>query len=65
MSSSAGKGGMGFVSTLTLIFVVLKILKLIDWSWLWVLSPVWGSGGLVLIVFGAIMVAGRLKKGKW
>lgn len=56
---------MGFVSTLTLIFVVLKILKLIDWSWIWVLSPAWISGGLVLIAFGTIMVAGRLKKGRW
>ena len=23
------------------IFVVLKLTKLIDWSWIWVLSPVW------------------------
>ena len=30
---------MGILEALTLIFVVLKLMSIIDWSWFWVLSP--------------------------
>ena len=33
--------GLNVVEELTLIFIVLKACKLIEWSWLWVLSPIW------------------------
>lgn len=56
---------MGFIGTLTLILIVLKAFGLIDASWLWVLSPLWISALLVLLIFGTILVAGRLKKGRW
>ena len=32
-------GGVGFLGALTLIFIVLKLLGKISWSWWWVLSP--------------------------
>lgn len=57
------RGGLGFIGTLTLIFVVLKLAKLIAWSWLWVLSPIWISAGLMLLVFGVILFIGRRMKG--
>lgn len=28
-------------SILTIVFVILKLTKVIDWSWWWVLSPIW------------------------
>ena len=65
MDKKTTRGGMGFLSTLTLIFVVLKLLGLIDWPWLWVLSPIWISVLLIAAVFGVILVAGRIKKGRW
>lgn len=65
MDKKTKRGGMGFLSTLTLIFVVLKLLGLIDWPWLWVLSPIWISALLIAVIFGAILVAGRIKKGRW
>ena len=34
-------GGISFCGTLTLIFVVLKLVGVIKWSWLWVLAPMW------------------------
>lgn len=64
-SSMAKSGGMGFVSTLTLIFFVLKLLDLIAWPWVWVFSPLWISAGLFLVLLGIILVEGRIKKGKW
>jgi len=29
--------------SLSLIFVILKITGTINWSWLWVFSPIWGG----------------------
>ena len=34
-------GGIGFVGVLQIVFIVLKLCKVITWSWLWVLSPTW------------------------
>lgn len=33
--------GIGFAGLLTIAFIVLKLCKVISWSWLWVLSPLW------------------------
>ncbi len=33
--------GIGFVGLLTIAFIVLKLCKVINWPWLWVLSPIW------------------------
>jgi len=38
--SSGKSGGVGFVGLLTIVFIVLKLTKVISWSWFWVLSPV-------------------------
>lgn len=57
--------GMGFISVLTLIFVVLKLTNNISWSWILVLSPIWISIILIILIFGIILVAGRTKKRKW
>ena len=57
--------GMGFISVLTLMFVVLKLTNNISLSWIWVLSPIWILLILIVLVFGIILVIGRLKKGKW
>lgn len=35
---------------LTVAFVVLKLCKVIDWSWWWVLSPVWITLILTVLV---------------
>jgi hypothetical protein len=65
MDKKAQSGGIGIISTLTLIFIVLKFTGLIDWSWVWVLSPVWISGLFFLIVISIILIGGKIKKGKW
>ena len=48
--------GINFMSLLQLLFIGLKLTGYIDWSWIWVLSPTWGSiivgivGGLILYI---------------
>ena len=48
-SASAG-GGIGFFGLLTIVFIVLKILGKITWSWLWVLSPLWIPTIIAIVV---------------
>jgi len=47
--NNSSSGGVGFVGLLTIVFVVLKILGKIDWSWFWVLSPLIFTTALVFI----------------
>jgi hypothetical protein len=39
-----------FALVLTLVFIVLKLTDQIDWSWWWVLSPLWIPLALVLSI---------------
>jgi hypothetical protein len=48
-NSSAG-GGIGICGAVFIVFLVLKLLGKIDWSWWWVTAPLWG-GFALLIVF--------------
>lgn len=53
-NNSTRSGGIGFTGLLTLLFIALKLLHRIDWSWWWVLSPIWISTALVV---GILVVA--------
>lgn len=48
-------GGIGFTGLLLLVFITLKLCKVIDWSWIWVLSPLW-IGFIVMILIIIIIV---------
>lgn len=55
MEKTTSSGGIGFTGVLTIVFIVLKLIGVISWSWLWVLSPIWISI-LVVLVFVAIAI---------
>ena len=56
-SNSSSSGGIGFCGMLTILFIAFKLLGVITWGWLWVLSPIWITLVLVLIaVFIATIV---------
>ena len=44
-----------FISGLTLLFVYFKMINHIDWSWIWVLSPLW-IGFLVAILISIVAI---------
>lgn len=48
-SSTTSSGGVGFCGLLTILFVALKLTRYIDWSWWWVLSPIWIAALVVLL----------------
>jgi hypothetical protein len=43
-------GGINFFGLLTIVFITLKLIGYIAWSWWWVLSPLWMP---LAFIFGA------------
>ena len=56
---NVSSGGIGFGSLLAVAFIVLKLCKVINWSWWWVLAPLWISAilWLVLIIIAVVICA--------
>lgn len=50
MKSDNSGGGLGLSSVLTVVFVVLKLIGVINWSWIWVLSPLLIDLAVAIIV---------------
>jgi hypothetical protein len=63
MSNSSGKsGGMSLMSGMFLLFLGLKLGKVIDWSWWWVTAPLWGSAALILLIAIIVTILTIMKK---
>ena len=62
--NSSSSGGVGFVGLLTIVFTVLKLMCIIDWSWWWVVSPIWvaATGWLVAVLCIVSYLEARNKK---
>lgn len=50
----ATSSGISLCSLLTVAFVVLRLCKVIDWSWWWVLSPLWMPWAIAFVVMGIV-----------
>jgi len=64
-SSSSSSGGISFTGALTVLFIGLKLTHVINWSWWWVLSPIWISSLFVLtiiLIVGIVAVIAELSK---
>ena len=53
------KGAMKFCDVLLIVFVVLKLIGVVNWSWIWVLAPFWIPFLLYIIVSIAIHLIER------
>ena len=49
-NSSSSSSGIGLLGLLTIVFITLKLLGKIDWSWWWVLSPLWMIIPIILVI---------------
>ena len=49
-------GGVGFTGLLTIVFIVLKLLGFITWSWVWVLSPIWIEAIIVVLLLVVLII---------
>jgi hypothetical protein len=56
-SSSSSSGGVGFAGLLAILFIGLKLGGVIDWSWWWVLSPIWITFAVVAVILAVVLAA--------
>lgn len=54
-SNETASGGIGFCGLLAIVFITLKLIGVISWSWIWVLAPIWiplAAAGAFLLLLG-------------
>jgi ABC-type antimicrobial peptide transport system permease subunit len=67
--NNTGNTSLSLMSVLLTIFVVLKLTDNIDWSWWWVLSPIWMPftliiGGVSILIASMIIYYSFKKSSK-
>ena len=69
-NNNTSGSGLGLSSVLTIIFIVLKLVGVINWSWWWVFAPTWI--GIILWILVLVCIVGynayvitRSEKDKW
>lgn len=58
---SNSSNSMTFTGLLTIVFITLKLCNVINWSWWWVLSPIWGHILIVIIVLLVIWLIATMQ----
>lgn len=49
-------GGIGLLDLVFVVFLALKLAKIIDWSWWWVTAPLWGQFALAIVASIIILI---------
>lgn len=49
-NNNNSNSGIGFTGLLTILFIGLKLAGVINWSWFWVLSPIWITILLIIVL---------------
>lgn len=52
----------GVICVLTIAFIVLKLCRVIHWSWLWVFSPLWLCVALLFVLLFVLFIVGASKR---
>lgn len=56
-AQKVSSGGISFCSLLTIVFITLKLIGKITWSWWWVLSPLWIPFAIVIGIIVIMLIA--------
>ena len=54
--SAGATASIGIADIFLVVFVVLKLVGVINWSWWWVLSPFWIAVAIYAIVVAVIVI---------
>jgi membrane protein YdbS with pleckstrin-like domain len=54
--------GISFSGLLFLVFLVLKLVGVIEWSWWWITAPLWIPVALVVVIFVACFIVLSIKE---
>lgn len=56
MSSGSNRNGMGVLGVLQIVFIVLKLCNVLQWSWWMVFIPAYISAGLTIIMIAIAII---------
>ena len=56
MTNESKSGGLGIGMILFIVFLVLKLTNVINWSWWWVTSPLWIPFVAAAVILGIVGV---------
>ncbi len=59
--TTSSSGGIGFAGALFLVFLTLKLMGYIGWSWWLVTAPLWAPTALALLIFATVLVIAAAK----
>lgn len=59
-STAASSGGVSTGTALFIVFLILKLTHVINWSWWWITAPLWISFGLVILFFTILVIIGAI-----
>lgn len=48
--------GVSVISVIGIVFIILKLVGVINWSWWWVLAPLWIPLAIVAVVFIILLI---------
>ena len=54
--NSTTTNGIGFPGLLAIVFITLKLLGKITWSWWWVLSPLWITTAALIVILAVVLL---------
>ena len=64
--TETASGGIGFFGLLGIVFIVMKLTGYIDWSWWWVLAPLWLPAcvvfGVMAVIFCIVLAVKAISK---
>lgn len=52
---------VSFFEVLGIVFVILKLCRVIDWPWIWVTAPFWGALAISLLTCLVLVVVLAIK----
>ena len=61
-TNNINANGIGFYGLLAIVFITLKLIGIINWSWFWVLSPIWIPFAIWLVIIVVILVCVLIKR---
>ena len=61
-SNNQSNSGIGVVGMTFIVFLVLKLCGVIDWSWWWITAPLWMSTAVLVLMLLVIGIAFVIKR---
>jgi hypothetical protein len=61
-TKSSSSSGLGIGGVLFIVFLVLKLIHKIDWSWWWVTAPLWAPAAVLITLAGIAAIIGLAVK---